>query len=121
MAFTVSAQQYTLTQTPTSITAGITGDATITRAGYAEIITFQTVITKTSGTVAGTATLQGSIDGTNWITVPGTTVYTITDVATQSAGWVVSPSSFATYRIRFVNTTGVFAPVSQAIVRNPKR
>jgi hypothetical protein len=43
------------------------------------IIEVQYKVTKISGTVGGTATLQSSLDGTNWYTVPGTSANTLTD------------------------------------------
>jgi hypothetical protein len=121
-AFIVSnAQDYTMTISAAddTLTAGVSGSATFTQAGYKEIIRFDFTVTKVSGTVAGTATLQGlGGDGVTWYTVPGTSAFTITDVATQGTAWAVSPSSFASYRIRFVNTTGVFIPKAYALVRN---
>jgi hypothetical protein len=117
------AQKVTLTETPTTdITVGTTGYASLNQAtsGFKSVITFQTVITKVSGTVAGTATLQVSNDGTNYFAYPGAAVYTITDVATQTTGWVVAPSGFQYYRIALVNTTGTFSHVSTAAIRTLK-
>ena len=42
---------------------------------------FVVTFTRTSGTAGGTATLQGSIDGTDWVTVGS--AYTVTNVPPQ--------------------------------------
>jgi len=56
-------------------------------AGY-EGVVIQDVITKQSGTGAGTVQLQSSLDGTNWVNLGS--AYTITNVATQSAIFYVN-------------------------------
>lgn len=61
-------------------------------------VTFQSLFTKVTGTPAGTISLQGSIDGVNWSTTIGT-AFTLTDVSTQVASFVVSPSYYQYYRI----------------------
>ena len=59
-------------------------------------VTIQTVITKVSGTVAGTVTLQGSLDGVNYVTIPTAGVigaaftFTATYVGTQSVSFIVN-------------------------------
>jgi len=45
-------------------------------------VTLQVVITKISGTVGGTVTCQGSLDGTNFVTIGSAA--TATDVASQT-------------------------------------
>jgi hypothetical protein len=67
-------------------------------------VTFQSLFTKVTGTPAGTVALQGSIDGLNWSTTLGT-AFTLTDVSTQVASFVVAPSSYQYYRI-VVTPTG---------------
>ncbi|MBL0304250.1 MAG: hypothetical protein IPQ23_21610, partial [Cytophagaceae bacterium] len=61
-------------------------------------VTFQSLFTKVTGTPAGTVALQGSIDGLNWSGTIGT-AFTLTDVSTQVASFVVAPSSYQYYRI----------------------
>jgi hypothetical protein len=68
-----------------------------------QAVAFHFKATKVSGTVAGSAKLQGSIDGTNWIDVGS--AYTITDVATNVAVFEPTKLSFKYYRI-YVATTG---------------
>lgn len=68
-------------------------------------VTIQSVVTKISGTVAGTVTLQGSIDGTNYVTVNSSyadvTSYSPTDVATSSKLFVVTGSPYRYYRLSY--------------------
>lgn len=67
------------------------------------VVAFHFKATKVSGTVAGSAKLQGSIDGTNWIDVGS--AYTLTNVATNVAVFEPSKLSFRYYRL-YVATTG---------------
>lgn len=68
-------------------------------------VTIQSVVTKVSGTVAGTVTLQGSIDGTNYVIVSSSyadvTSYSPTDVATSSKLFVVTGSPYKYYRLSY--------------------
>lgn len=56
-------------------------------------ITVAATFVELSGTTAGTATIEGSLDGTNWhpLLVHGTTTaqpsYTVTDTANQVTSW----------------------------------
>lgn len=70
--------------------------------GFNAVVTVQSIITKLSGTGAGSVKLQGSLDGLNWVQVGST--YTITDVASQTVAFTVSPSSYAYYRINVTPT-----------------
>ena len=86
-----------------------TATATVTSQGKENVI-LQTLITKTSGTLGGTATLQVSSDGTNYVTAPTSLVegaastYTVTDTATQSFVFVVKGNPFSKYRISWTGT-----------------
>lgn len=80
-------------------TANLTGPTTIV---FYESGAFQTVITRTSGVVAGSANLQGTVDGTNWVTL---TTVALTDVATQSFVFTAVPVAFSRYRVS-VTTSG---------------
>lgn len=61
--------------------------------------TAQALVTKVTGTVAGTVKIQGSLDGTNYNDLAGQTAFTLTDVASQSASFSVNPSTHQFYRI----------------------
>ena len=71
---------------------------------YGAIVTVAFTATEISGTTGGTATLQGSLDGTNWYTAPGTTAYTLTDVAAQTTVFKVTSSGEVYFRLAVVGT-----------------
>lgn len=110
--FSISA----FSQAVTMVTAGSpvtnTGVAASTSkvTGSTAHVTIQSVFTKTSGTLAGTATLQGSVDGVNYVTIPtasivsATATYTVTDVANQSVVFVINRNGFLYYRISWTGT-----------------
>lgn len=62
---------------------------------------FVLTITKISGTVGGTATLQGSHNGTDWAGIA--TAYTVTD-GTQTKSFDFDRSKYSYYRIQVVGT-----------------
>jgi hypothetical protein len=72
---------------------------TIKAPGYQKTVAVQFVATKISGTVAGSVTLQGSLNGTNWATVPSQSAFTATDVASQTAVWKFDDGGFLYYRL----------------------
>jgi hypothetical protein len=63
------------------------------------------VVTKISGTVAGTVTLQGSLDGINYSTVNSNYVtassYSPTNVATSTFRFIVTGSPYRFYRLSY--------------------
>lgn len=63
----------------------------------------QVSITKISGTVAGNAILEGSIDGSAWVTVVADTL-TFSNTALQSKVWSLSSNSYKTYRVRCITS-----------------
>lgn len=78
--------------------------------GQYRTVTISTVVTKISGTGAGTIVLQGSTDGVNYETVAAsqlqgaqTASYTITNVASQVHLFVVEKAPYLFYRTQ---TTG---------------
>ena len=89
--------------TVTYLTAASTG-------GYKNHVTVQVNITKISGTVAGTLSLLGSIDGTNFkaILLPQVSTalntYTATDVASQTFIWLVTGNPYTHYRVSWTPT-----------------
>jgi len=70
--------------------------------GYNEIITVQPTFTKISGTAAATVKMQGSVDGTSYNDIGSS--YTVTDVASQSTSFIITPSSYQYYRLSIVPT-----------------
>jgi hypothetical protein len=85
----------TITNAVTKYQIGVIG-------GYNEIITVQPTFVKISGTAAATVKLQGSVDGTSYNDIGSS--YTVTDVASQSTAFIVTPSSYQYYRLSIVPT-----------------
>lgn len=70
--------------------------------GYNDIIVVQPTFTKVSGTAAATVKLQGSVDGVGYNDIGSS--YTVTNVTTQTASFVVTPSNYKYYRLEIVPT-----------------
>lgn len=107
-------------QTAMKGSSGATSD-TVTNAGteYVYVNTtanvsaysLQFVGTKISGTVAGTVTLEVSVDGTNYVSIDtsatlkkGTDSYTNTNVTTNTFVWTVTKPAFLWYRFKVVGS-----------------
>jgi hypothetical protein len=94
------------------------GTATLTNAdtvyltktvkGTYENVSLQVVVSKLSGTVAGTAQLQGSQDGVNYIDL-GLGDLTLTDVTTNTKVWPLTNSNYYYYRIEVITSGTVSA------------
>lgn len=85
--------------TDTVVNTGVKNQYTTPISGFADVLTFQYVITKISGTVGGSLLLQGSIDGTNYVNI-GSAV-TPTDVALQSGTFALTAHNYITYRLNY--------------------
>jgi hypothetical protein len=72
--------------------------------GYQKTVAVQFIATKINGTVGGTVTLQGSLNGSNWSAIPGQSTFTATDVASQNTLWKVDSSAFLYYRLSWTGT-----------------
>jgi len=121
LSFTLKAQvAMTIAGSPVTNTGVGTATATITQS-Y-ETATIQAVFTKTSGTLAGTATLQASLDGTNYATVAtqatvaGAATYTVTDVATQSVIFIINKAPYKFYRVSWTGTGTMVGTISATIL-----
>lgn len=77
-------------------------------------VTAQLLITKTSGTVAGSVTLQGSSDGANWYSFTTPAAVTATDVATQVVTFLATDKIFKYYRMSYTGTGTMVAVISAA-------
>lgn len=66
-------------------------------------IGIQAVVTKVSGTVGGTAIIQGSLDGTNYVTI-GSDTLTLANQATNTFIWSLTPSTYQYHRVKFVSS-----------------
>ena len=94
--------------TTTKVLDTVTNSGTRIQRGQANTgganinVTLQVVITKISGTVGGTVTCQGSLDGTNFVTIGSAA--TATDVASQTFSFLVKPTDYPYYQIKYVGT-----------------
>lgn len=98
-----SAQWSTPVRVPIATTDSMeVGQLTVTKyitltAGYSTV-SIQPVVTKFSGTVAGTVVLYGTVDGTNYVSTGDT--LTLANVTTaQTAIWNVTPNKYYKYKI----------------------
>jgi len=93
-------------------------------SGQAQTVTIQWNAVKTSGTVAGTVTLMGSLDGLNFKAITGNKLigneaiatFTPTDVATQTTSWVLQGNPFPWYRVSWTGAGTMVA--TQSVVYN---
>lgn len=106
---------YTFKQTtyPTLLSDTVTNTATnflqspsVPSGAY---VTVQVVVTKISGTVGGTISLQGSVDGTNWkaLNTAETQTALATITATDASNvyhWRLSSNPFSKYRVTWTGT-----------------
>lgn len=96
-------------------TAYLTSPLSADKSGTVTVII---TATKISGTVAGTITLQGSLDGTTYIAltdasaVPAIATKTATDVASQSFIWRVTGNPVRYYRVSWTGTGTMSAKFS---------
>lgn len=113
--FITSANSQTATLMPLVAGDTVVNTATVNKqitstAGYSAV-GVQIVITKISGTVAGTTKLQGSLNGTNWEDIGS--AFTHTDVASQAKLFTVTSGDPYTY----LRTTSVGSGTMSAQVR----
>lgn len=126
------AQSYTLLSVWGATTDSVTNTETTVLSKQIPgkgTVTVQLNITRISGTAAGTAILQGSLDGTNYVTLHyatgGATTgvqndsFTLTNVASQSVSWVINPSAYTYYRVSVTGSgTTLLRLASTAIKRD---
>jgi hypothetical protein len=84
-------------------------------------VTIQVNCTELSGTTAGTITIQGSLDGTNFKAIPteetqtGVATATALDVASQTFVWRFSGSPFPYYRVSWTGAGTMSATMTAKI------
>jgi hypothetical protein len=107
----------TVTVTNTG-TAFVTSPASLKSASKTTIVV---VVTKTSGTVAGTITVQGSLDGTNFVAL--NTEETQTALATKTAAdasavysWRLVGNPYVYYRVTWTGAGTMVATMSAKVL-----
>lgn len=95
---------------------------TKTLAGSWNVVSIQAVVTKLGGTAAGNIVLQGTVNGTNYVTLNSLCVpsandtFTLTNVTTQSCAWPLTGSYYTGYRLSFTTSGTVSARVQGKII-----
>lgn len=108
--------------TVTNTGTGAVGSPRI--SGPAQSVTIVVVLTELSGTTAGTLTLQGSLDGTNFKAIPTeetqTSIATATalDVASQVFTWRVKNSPYLYYRVSWTGSGTMSATIAGRLMKH---
>jgi hypothetical protein len=112
-AFNGGAQSL-MTGSPATITNATPISVVKEVKGVAKSVTIQFVVTKATGTIAGKATVQGSLNGTNYVNLDS---MTLTDVATNSQVTEFANNPYRYYRVLVVGSgtmTGTLSGYIQA-------
>ncbi|HYG02112.1 MAG TPA: hypothetical protein VD927_06670 [Chryseosolibacter sp.] len=109
------------TDTTTNAGTGSVKSAVISGGGTSTTVVV--TVTKLSGTVGGTLTLLGSLDGTNYkaLTTPNTATalatYTATD-ATNRYVWILSGNPFRYYKVEHAGTGTMSSTLDADILKH---
>ena len=79
-------------------------------------VTVAVKVIKISGTVAGTVTLTGSIDGVTYYAISGVSALTLTDVASQGTLWVVTGNPYSYYKVLGTGSGAMSASISAKVL-----
>lgn len=98
------------------------GTVTMTSAivkGAPNQTTVTAVFTKLTGTVAGTATLLGSLNDVDFVSASSTS-YTVTDLASQATSWPLTGKNYLYYRVSVTGSgTSTYTVKGQVLTVNP--
>lgn len=113
---------YNLSLDTVTNTATVYLQSPVISPAAATTTTIWVAVTKISGTVGGTMTLQGSLDGTNFkaINTPDTQTALATVTATDATNtyhWRLSGSPFTYYRVSWTGTGTMSASFTAKIFR----
>jgi len=78
----------------------------------------QATVTKVSGTVGGTVILQGTVDGIGWVNV-NTDTLTLSDQATNSKVWLITSTSYNSYRVQYKTSGTQVSYLNLSYLRRP--
>lgn len=99
-----------MTTNGTTVTNSGSGTVVLQVKNQYEVVTIQVVGAKTSGTIGGTITLQGSNDGTNYVTANtsyisgGSATLSCSDVAVNTRMFIITGSPYRYYRLSWTGT-----------------
>lgn len=119
MTESVKAQSSVLVSSTDTLTNADTANISLpTATGGYYAVGIQAVVTKVSGTAAGTAIIQGSLDGTNWVNI-GTDTLTFANQTINTKVWAITPSVYQYHRVRFISsgTTVLIPKVRYRLIR----
>lgn len=131
ISFTANAQTSTVQSLFSNAASGVKLTDTVTNTGTVTMSsaivkgapnesTVVATFTKLTGTVAGTATLQGSLNGTDWASASSTS-YTVTDLASQTTSWPLTGKPYLYFRVNVVGSgTSTYTVKGQVLTVNPK-
>lgn len=91
--------------------------ATVQTSLAYENISIQAVVTKSTGTVAGTISVSASVDGTNYVSLTTSTL-ALTDVATNSVIFPYTKNNYQYWRVTFAGTGTMVATPNAYILAN---
>lgn len=120
-AVTPAQSQATMTLSDDTLVNAVTEYATLQLNEPADLLSISYVLTKVSGTVAGTVLAQGSIDGTNYVNI-STDTLTLANAATNVHIWTFVKSPYKYYRTKAATTgTQVSVQAAKLYTRKPPR
>lgn len=118
----VTMKNASLSSTETITNTG-TGILTGRVVGHKNSVTVQVTVTKTSGTVAGTLTLQGSLDNVSYKAAllpngvsTAVNTYTATDVASQVFIWQLDKNAYNYWRVSYTGTGTMVATATAVLM-----
>ena len=88
--------------------------ATLQTNYVTENLSIQAVVTKSTGTVAGTVAVSASLDGVNYVALSSSTL-ALTDQATNTAIFPLTKNNYMAYKVTFTGTGTMVATPSASI------
>ena len=105
----VQAQSSVLVSSTDTLTNADTATISLpTATGGYYAVAIQAVVTRVSGTASGSAIIQGSLDGINYVDI-GTDTLTFVNAATNTKIWALTPSVYQYHRVKFISAGSVVA------------
>ena len=93
-------------KTTDTLTNSATVNMQLPISGFQNVVSIQPLVTKISGTTAGTLRLYGSLDGTNYVRINATTdsLVLANTAGVQTKIFLVNNSPYAYYQVRVTGT-----------------
>lgn len=105
-----------MTKSSTTMTNSTAVTATLNTNYVCENVSIQAVVTKSTGTVAGTVSVSASLDGTNYVALPvATSTLALSDQATNTAIFNYTKNNYLYYKVTFAGTGTMVATPSASV------